>query len=324
MPPTMVDDVARRMHEGRAIVKSINPRMTVGVLADYLEWRPPEETEHFAATVPSDLFQFYSPHSPPHNKSWKRIHGDVVRYELYTQYAWNHVAYVFPERVKREIQEGYVNGYRRVVTQAWYADAFMLNYATLAEMSWNSTGVPLDQFWNETLARSFGAAAVPAVRTALAHTRFDLRSDIICRMILGDLIDRPFRFWDMYTMTNIPGLKDPMLAELETDARASLIAAQAADPLVTAAAGREMLASILHSAERRLYLATSARQLLRALAAEKAGNKPAALAAMETCLAEGAKLERAATTLGIEYPMATHDDDVVAHYRKIHARIQKL
>src|SRR5690606_20736110 len=32
VPPTMVDEVVRRMHEGRAIVKAINPKMEVGVL----------------------------------------------------------------------------------------------------------------------------------------------------------------------------------------------------------------------------------------------------------------------------------------------------
>lgn len=322
VPTTMIDDVTRRMHEGRAIVKAINPRMTVGVLNDFLEWRPREETERFAANVPSDLFQLYSPHSQPQNKSWKRMYGDLVRYELYSQYAWNHIAYVFPERIKREVQEAYINGYRRVITQAWYADVFLLNYAVLAEMSWNSTGAPLDRFWDETLTRTFGAAALPHLRTALAHTRFDVRSDIVSRMLLNDHIDRPFKFWDMYTLTNIDGLKDPMLATLETDARSSLAAAQAAAPHIKGEEAREMFDSVLHSAERRLYLATSGRHFLRAHALEKSGDKAGALAAMELCLAEATKLDRAATTLGIEYPMATHDDDVLALFRRVHARLR--
>jgi hypothetical protein len=322
VPPTMVDEVIRRMHEGRAIVKAINPKMEVGVLNDYLEWRPREEFKRFSAGVPKDLWQVYSPHTQPQSKSWLRIHKQVVRYELFSQYAWNHVAYIFPERVRREVQESHINGYRRMVTQAWYADVFKLNYAVMAEVTWNSTGVPLERFWDETLARTFGPAAVPQMRAALAHTRFDIRSDIVSRMILGDYIDRPFRFWDMYAMTNIDGLKDPMLAALEEDARTSLQAAEAAVPHVTTTEGQEMLRAVISSAERRLFLATSSRHLLRALAAEKAGDKGTAIAAMRDCLTEGAKLERASTKLGIEYPMATHDDEVVARYREIMKRIE--
>ena len=46
--------------------------------------------------------------------------------------------------------------------------------------------------------------------------------------------------------------------------------------------------------------------------------------AMKSCLDEGEKLYRAASKLGIEFPMATHDDEVVARYKEIQARIQKL
>jgi hypothetical protein len=324
VPPEMVNHVIRRMHEGRAIVRSINPRMEVGVLNDYLEWRPREEFKRFAREVPDDLFQLYSPHTAPQNKSWLRLFPNLVRYELFTQYAWNHVAYVFPERVKREVQESLVNGYRRIATQAWYADVFKLNFAALAEMSWNSTGVPVGQFWRALLLREFGEAAMPHMETALAHTRFDIRSDIVSRMILGDYINRPYQFWDMYTLTNINGLKDPMLMALEEDAAKSLAAAQRARPLVTAPAAREMIDVVICSAERRLYLATSARPYLRALAAEKAGDKSAALAAIKSCVEEGRKLYRAATKLGIEFPMATQDDEVVARYEQALRRIEKL
>lgn len=321
VPPSMVDVVARRAREGRAIVKAINPKMDVGILNDYLEWRPREEFEHYAEVMPDDVYQLFSPHTAPQNKSWKRVYGDVYRYELFTQYAWNHIAYVFPERVQEEVRESYVNGYRKILTQAWYADVFLLNYMTFAEMSWNSTGTPLPEFWDATLTRVFGAAAKDDVRVALEHTRFDRRSDIISRMVLGNHIDKPFRFWDMYTLSNFPGLTDEMLTELQVDAEASLQAARAAALKITLAAGKEMIGVVLTSAERRLYLATSARCWVRAMRAQKRGDLPAALVARDECLREAEKLERAAVKIGIEYPTATHDDDVIAHYRKTLAQI---
>lgn len=325
VPPTMVDEVTRRMHEGRAIVKAINPRMSVGVLNDYLEWRPREETERFAANVPADLYQFYTPHAAPHNKAWPRIYGHTLRYELYTQYAWNHVAYVFPDRVKHEIQEAYINGYRRVVTQAWYADAFMLNFAALAEMSWNSTGRPLGEYWTGQLTAVFGAAAAPHLREAFAHTRFDRRLDIAARMLLRDKPESAYSFWDMYTLTNYPGgITDAWLADLEADAAASLAAAEKARPLITASpVAREMLDVTTSSAERRLHLATSARHYLRARAAAAKGDRAGALQLMDQALAEGKKLDRAATKLGIEYPMAVSDDDVLALYTKYQGELAK-
>jgi hypothetical protein len=322
VPPSMVDEVARRAREGRAIVKSINPAMDVGILNDYLEWRPREEFERYADIMPDDVYQLFSPHSAPQNKAWKRVYGDVYRYELFTQYAWNHIAYIFPERVQEEVQESYVNGYRKILTQAWYADVFLLNYATFAQMSWNSTGTPLPEFWDATLGRVFGPAAKDDMRVALAHTRFDRRSDIISRMVLGDHVDKPFRFWDMYTLSNFPGLTDEMLAELQVDAEASLRAAQAAAPKVTGAAGKEMLEVVLSSAERRLYLATSARHWVKSVKALKAGDRTTARTEIEACLSEAAKLERAAVRIGIEYPMATQDDNVIAHYRKTQAKIE--
>lgn len=321
VPPSMVDEVVRRMHEGRAIVKSINPAMDVGVLNDYLEWRPREEFERYSAGLPQDMYQVYSPHTSPQNKSWKRIHGDVFRYELFTQYAWDHIAYIFPDRVAREIREDYINGYRKVISQAWYFDVFSLNFMTLAEMSWNATGRPVETYWDAALTRVFGAEAVPALRTAFAHTRFDLRHDIVSRMILRDDVTRPFNFWDMYKLTNLPGLRDEMLAELETDARTSLAAAQTALPLVKEPAARELVEISITSAERRLYLATSARHLLAALAAERKGNRAEAAKAIGACVAEGRKLVRAATRLGIEYPMAVHDDEIMAKYLEIEKRI---
>jgi hypothetical protein len=324
VPPSMVDEVVRRAHEGTAIVKAINPAMDTGMLNDYLEWRPREEFERYSAGLAEKgMYQVYAPHTAPQNKSWLRIHQDVFRYKYGSQYAWDHVAYVFPDRFKREMQDDYINGYRKVISQAWYADVFLLNYQAFAGMAWNSTGTSLDEFWDTTLERTFGAKAKAPMRTALAHTRFDLRLDIVSRMIVEDRIDRGFQFWDMYRLTNFSGLTDQMLADLEQDAAASLAAAKEALPLVTAPAGREMCEVVLTSAERRYYLATSGRLYLKARTAEKKGDRAGAIAAIDQCLAEGAKLERAATKLGIEYPMATHDDEVVAVYRQFKQRLQK-
>lgn len=324
VPPSMADEIARRMHEGRAIVKSISPRMTVGVLDDHLEWRPREEIERFAATIPPDVYQFYAPHSQPGNKEWPRTFGDVVRYELYTQYAWDHVAYIFPERVKHEVQEAYLNGFRRIITQAWYADVFMLNFAALAEMSWNSTGRPVAEFWDGELTRVFGAKAAPYMREAFAHTRFDRRHDIVSRMLRREKPESTYRFWDMYTLTNFEGLTDSMLAEVETDASASLAAAEKAGPLITGdAAAREMFDVTLTSAQRRLHLATSARAYLRARTAAAKGDRAGALKQMESCLADGRKLVEAATHVGIEFPMAVSDDEVLALYTKYQGELEK-
>jgi len=38
---------------------------------------------------------------------------------------------------------------------------------------------------------------------------------------------------------------------------------------------------------------------------------------MDECLREAEKLYKAATRLGIEFPMAVHDDEVVEKYRSI-------
>jgi len=207
------------------------------------------------------------------------------------------------------------------VSQAWYFDVFSLNYATMAGMTWNSTGLPIERFWDLTLERAFGPQAKEPMRIALAHTRFDRRFDIIARMLVEDRIEKPFQFWDMYKLTRFNGLTDEMLAELEADAKASLDAAQQARPLLTEPRAQEMADLVIISAERRYCLATSGRLYLRARAAEKKGDRAAALALIEQCEKEGAKLERAAGRMGIEYPLAMHDDDVVQVYRQMRARL---
>jgi hypothetical protein len=322
VPPSMVDEVARRAGEGRTIVKKINPKMDVGLLNDYLEKRPHEEFERYAQLMPTDVYQLYSPHTSPQDKSWKRLYGDVYRYEFCSQYAWNHIAYIFPERMQREVVRSYCNGYRKILTQAWLADVFLLNFTAFAESAWNTTGTPLPEFWDATLTRVFGAAAKDDMRTALAHTRFDRRADIIARMILGNYVDRPFRFWDMYVLTMNRGLSEEMLEELRVDAEVSLRAARAAEPKVAGKQGREMLEVVMTSAERRLYLATSAKHWLKAVRALKAGDKATAATAIEACLVEAGKLEQAAVKLGIEYPMGILDDDVIARYRETAAKIK--
>lgn len=325
VPPNMLEAVVRRVHEGRAIVKAINPAMDLGVLNDYLEWRPREEFQKYSDGIrDANVYQVYSPHTAPYNKAWKRIHGDVFRYELFTQYAWDHIVYISPERVKREVQDDYINGYRKVVSQAWYFDVFALNFMTMAEMSWNSTGRPLPEFWDAALDRTFGPAAKRLMATAFAHTRFDVRHDIVERMILRDQVDRPFQFWDMYTLTNFDGLKDSMLVVLEEDARASRDAAEAALPLVRSARAKEMVNMTIISAQRRYHLATSARFLLKALAAKEKGDRAGALAAMDQCLTEGDQLVRAAKRLGMEYPLAVHDDEVLQKYRDVREDIARM
>ena len=154
------------------------------------------------------------------------------------------------------------------------------------------------------------------MRTALEHTRFDLRQDVVARMIVEDKIDRSFSFWDMYKLHRFNGLKDSMLADLEKDARASLSAAQSALPM-TPEAAREMVQVVITSAERRLYLATSGRHLLQALQLRKSGQASAARREMEQCLAEGEKMYKSATKLGIEFPLSVHDDEVLERYREI-------
>ena len=324
VPPEMVDHVARRVGEAKKIIGEINPDMDVGVLNDYLEWRPREEFERYAEVIPKGVYQVYSPHTQPESKSWKRIYGDVFRYELFSQYAWDHIAYIFPERVKKELQESYVNGYRKVISQGWYWDVTSLNFIAMAQHAWNSTGPTLDEFWDATLHRVFGGEAKDLMKRALAHTRFDIRFDIVARMIKGDYIDRPFQFWDMYNLTNIDGLKDSMLADLEEDAGKSLTAATAALPFVAPGEAREMVEFVITSAERRLYLATSARHMLKARELKKKGRKSRALAAMDRCLEEGAKLERAASKMGIEFPMAMQDDNILAIYREMKKEMESM
>jgi len=213
VPPSMVDHVVRRAGEAKKIIHDINPNMELGLLNDYLEWRPREEFERYVdlmteANLLDEIFQVYTPHVHPQNKSWKRMYGNVFKYELFSQYAWDHVVYIFPERIKNEIQKAHSIGYDRVVSQAWYFGAISLNYMTMAECMWNSTGRPLAEYWDIALEKVFGAEARDHMRTAFAHTRFDRRLDIVSRMILSNRINREYRFWDMYSLTIIDGLKD--------------------------------------------------------------------------------------------------------------------
>jgi hypothetical protein len=323
VPPEIIHDIIRRTKEGYAIVKAINPKMEVGLLPDYLEWQP-DQLEHirlFKEQAPKDVFLAYSPHREPQQKAWQRVHGDIWRYMNYSQYAWDHVAYVFPERIRDEVLGSYAAGYRKAVTQAWYFDVFAMNYMTLAEYSWNGSSSTVREFWEKALERQFGRNAAPFMRVALEHTGFSLRFDIIARMIVEDKTDRDFSYWDMYVMHRYKGLTDGMLAAVEEDARKSLMAATTALALAPAEA-REAVEVTVISAERRLYLATSARSYLKALALRKAKQPAAARTEMERCLAEAEKMYRAATRLGIEFPLSVHDDEVVEKYREVAKTLQ--
>lgn len=316
VPPSIIHEIVRRTSEGKRIVKMINPSMEVGLLADYLEWQP-NQLEDIALLKKSfpDVFLAYSPHREPQQKSWQRVHGDVWRYMNYTQYAWDRGVYIFPDQIREEIQSSFADGYRKTVTQAWYDDVFALNYRTFAEYSWNTTSTSTAAFWNRTLQEQFGPAK-DLMRTALAHTRFDLRFDLIARMILDNKIDREFTYWDMYKLHRFKGLTDSMLSDLQDDAEQSLAAAQAGLSLAPPSA-REMVQSTITSAERRLYLATSGRHLLKALGLKKQGDVAAARSEMDLCVREGEKMFRAATRLGIEFPLSVHDDELLDRYVEI-------
>ena len=95
-------------------------------------------------------------------------------------------------------------------------------------------------------------------------------------------------------------------------------------PLVPNEEARRLVEFVITSAERRLYLATSARRMLKARLLMRKGKrkKAEALAELELAIREGEKMIRAATKLGIEFPMAVQDDDVVAVYRALKARVE--
>ena len=317
-PAGILTHIIRRTNEAYKIIREINPKMKVSLLADYIEWQPEQlaQLRELKAGVPSDVALAYSPHGEPQQKSWKRVYGDVWRYKNYTQYAWDHIIHIFPQRILDETLKAYADGYRRLVTQAWYFDVAQLNFQTMAEYSWNLTSTPVAEFWPKALTRTFGERGAKPMAEALAHTRFSPRFDIISRIILRDNILSPFTFWDMYVLTKIDQLNETMLKELEVDAQASLVAAEQARPLVKESS-IELVDMTIISAKRRLYLALSAQHLLKGLALQKAGDLPAAREELKLAIADGDKMLEAATGLGIEYPMAVHDDEVVAKYRQI-------
>jgi hypothetical protein len=317
-PAGILKHIIRRTNEAYKIIRAINPKMKVSLLADYIEWQPNqlEDLRELREGVPSDVALAYSPHGEPQQKSWKRVYGDVWRYKNYTQYAWDHIIHIFPQRILDETLKAYADGYRRLVTQAWYFDVAQLNFQTMAEYSWNLTSAPVSEFWPKALVRTFGEKGAEPMREALAHTRFEPRFDIVSRIILRENILSPFSFWDMYVLTKIERLDDKMLKVLEDDARASLAAAERALPLVKESS-RGLVEMTVISAKRRLYLATSARQLLIGLQLQKDGDIPGAREALNKAIVEGEKMLEAATGLGIEYPMAVHDDEVVERYRQV-------
>lgn len=322
-PPDILDHIIRRTNEAYKIIRDINPKMKVSLLADYIEWQSDqlEDLRELRAGVPEDVALAYSPHGNPQQKSWKRVYGDVWRYKNYTQYAWDHIIHIFPQRILDETLKAYADGYRRLVTQAWYFDVAQLNFQTMAEYSWNLTSAPVSEFWPKALVRVFGEKGAEPMREALAHTRFEPRFDIVSRIILRENILSPFTFWDMYVLTKIERLNEEMLKELEVDARASLEAAERALPLVKESA-RELVEMTIISAKRRLYLALSAKHLLAGLEWKEKGDLAAAREELNKAISEGEKMLEAATGLGIEYPMAVHDDEVVERYRKVLESLQ--
>jgi len=109
---------------------------------------------------------------------------------------------------------------------------------------------------------------------------------------------------------------------MEVDAKASLDAANAVLPLVSDPWARELVNQTIKSAERRYYLAKCAQHLVKATALN-ARDKKGALAEMELCVENAKAMNEAATSLGIEYPMAMHDLRVLNKCLEIQANMRK-
>jgi len=301
--------------------------MEVGVLNDYLEWRPRREFDRYVEGVSDEVFQLYSPHTQPQNKSWKRQYPNIYRYELFSQYAWDYIAYIFPQRIKKELQESYINGYRKVISQGWYSDVFLLNYASFAQYAWNSTGPSDEEHWEMLLNHFFDQEVKAYMDEALRHTRFDIRHDIISRMILSHDPKGEFKLWDMYNMTIFPdGLSYDMLDKLEDDAYKSLKAASMAGPIVEHHNGVDDPGNIVDvtriSAERRFHLARSAKHLLQTIDFQDNAKYDLAYKSINAAIEDAEKLQESARELGIMYPMGMHDFKVLQKYKEIRDEIE--
>ena len=111
-----------------------------------------------------------------------------------------------------------------------------------------------------------------------------------------------------------------------TDARTSMMAAQAALPLAKDES-KEMVKMAITSAKRRYYVAASTVHLLQAIEYEQAGKLKEAKQEVNKAVEDGQRLLEAARELGIEFPMAVHDDEFVeklrSHQKHIHNRACK-
>lgn len=321
-PKEMINVIIKRMHKAYDIIHSINPEMEIGLLADYLTWQENDlqQLKLLKDSLPEDFQLVWSPHSQPQQKSWQRVFGDILKYSNYSQYAWDDVVYVFPDRIQAEIARFYADGYKGLVSQAWYFSAFQVNYMAMAEYCWNLSACPVDYFWDKSMEKVFGADAKDFMRTALEHTNFDIRFDVIARQIATGKIDRMMTFWDMY-VHHKSFIDTHNLEILKEDARISLMAAEAALPLAKESSKPVVQMTII-SAKRRYYVATSALHLLKARQLKKNRRDDEAFAEMAKSLAEGEKLLAAARQLGIEYPMAVRDDEYVETLQEFDRQIK--
>jgi hypothetical protein len=320
-PPEMIQTIIKRTNDAYNIIKNINPEMEVYIFADYIKWQKNdlEQLSLLRKNTPEDVGMVYSPHIQPQQKAWQRVFGNIWKYTNYTQYAWDHIVYIFPERAQQEISHVYADGYRRFVSQAWTFDVCSINLMALAEYSWNLTSCPVSEFWDKSVEKTFGLDAKEQMITALKHTRFDRRFDVIMRQILADKIYEEFPYWDMYVQHNYV-ITEEFIKDLKDDAYQSLTAAQSALPHARKSS-KFMVEMTITSAKRRLYLATSTLSLLKALEFQKEGKNKEACEQMDYCLQEANKLLMASKNLGIEYPMTVHDDEFV---EKLHQYREKI
>jgi len=324
--PNVMSVIAQRIKTARKIIHGVNPDLEIALLADYIEFMPNEmeQVAYIRDQLPG-IRNFYTPHHQPQQKAWNRVWPGGWKYALYTQYAWDYTVYMLPEIIRDEVLRIHADGYRSIVSQAWYHDVFQVNFDALAEYSWNPTTTHANRFMEKDIARLFSEPARKAVKEALSHTRFDRRMDVLSRQIVADKIDRLHKYWDMYTYHEYR-VTEPFVTELRDDARQSLVAAKEALVLETSGKSKTLIETILISAERRYHFAESVLNLLDALQAVKQDEWTVAEVKIRSAEVEAKRMVIAARGLGLMYPIAVYDDDFlykVRDYRKMIASEEK-
>jgi hypothetical protein len=307
-----------RIKKAKQIIHKVNPKMEISLLPDYIEFSKTEMDDlRLMNDELKDVRNFYTPHHQPQQRAWNRLRPGGWKYALYTQYAWDYTVYIFPETIRNEMLKVYADGFRSVVSQAWYDDVFRLNFDALAEFTWNPTAGTADEFLDKDIAQRFSEPAREFVKQTLMHTRFDRRMDVLSRQIVQGKIKQTFTYWDMYTYHKYR-VNQPFVGELRDDALQSLMAVQAALEAEKDPQARGLLDTVLISAQRRYYFAESVLRLLDALEAVDRRKWSEAEASIQTAESMAGKMMSAARRLGIQYPVALYDDDYagkVAEYK---------